>query len=68
MEKFKRLRNKSEILLLYASTSRFIDFYLTSHGINFMSKYFQAASLDHAMWFHAKIDFSNWFLHRIDSL
>ena len=24
------------------------------HGINFMSKYFQAASLDHAMWFHAK--------------
>ena len=32
-----------------------------------MSKYFQTFSLDHAMWFHAKIDFSNWFLHRIDS-
>ena len=32
-----------------------------------MSKYFQSASLDHAMWFHSGVDFSDWMLYRIDS-
>ena len=57
----------NQALLLYASDRGLLGTAQHPHGINFMSKYFQAASLDHAMWFHTKIDFSNWFLHRIDS-
>ena len=34
-----------------------IDYNQMKH-LNFMSKYFQSASLDHAMWFHSKVDFS----------
>ena len=25
------------------------------------------ASLDHAMWFHEKIDFNDWYLYEMDS-
>ena len=37
------------------------------HEVNFMSKNFQSASLDHVMWFHGKINFNNWLLYHINS-
>ena len=38
-----------------------------SVGVNFLTKNFQNASLDHAMWFHRKLDLDGWFLYTIDS-
>ena len=57
----------NQALLLYASDRGLLGTAQLPHGINFMSKYFQSASLDHAMWFHSKVDFSDWMLYRIDS-
>ena len=36
-------------------------------GWSFASGDIQAASLDHAMWFHAPIQFENWHLYTMDS-
>ena len=38
-----------------------------SVGVNFLTKNLQNASLDHAMWFHRKLDLDGWFLYSIDS-
>ena len=57
----------NQSLLLYASDRGLLGTAQLPHGINFMSKYFQSASLDHAMWFHSGVDFSDWMLYRIDS-
>ena len=37
------------------------------HEVNFMSKKFQSASLDHIMWFHGRVNFNNWVLHHMHS-
>ena len=56
-----------QALLLYASDMGLIGTATNPHGLNFMSPYLQSASLDHATWFHSKLDFSDWLLHSIDS-
>ena len=38
-----------------------------SGGVNFLTKNLQNASLDHAMWFHRKLDLDGWFLYTIES-
>ena len=38
-----------------------------SVGVNFLTKNLQNASLDHAMWFHRKLDLDGWFLYTIES-
>jgi acyl-CoA thioesterase-2 len=35
--------------------------------VNFLTKNLQNASLDHAIWFHKKLDLNDWFLYSIDS-
>ncbi len=37
------------------------------HGVSAYSGDVMLASLDHAMWFHEKIDFNNWYLYEMDS-
>jgi acyl-CoA thioesterase-2 len=37
------------------------------HGVNFLNENLQVASLDHAMWFHRKLDLNDWILYSIDS-
>lgn len=44
-----------------------LDTSLFFHGRSVFSKDIQAASLDHAMWFHRRFDFSDWLLYTMDS-
>jgi acyl-CoA thioesterase-2 len=52
---------------LYVSDMGLLGTAVNPHGMNFMSKKFQGASLDHAMWFHSKMNFNDWVLYQIDS-
>ncbi|KRO34825.1 MAG: acyl-CoA thioesterase [SAR86 cluster bacterium BACL1 MAG-121105-bin34] len=56
-----------QALLLYVSDMGLLGTAVNPHGMNFMSNKFQGASLDHAIWFHSKINFDNWLLYHIDS-
>ena len=48
-----------QALLLYASDMGLLGTANNPHGLNFMSPLLQSASLDHATWFHGKLDFSD---------
>ena len=56
-----------QALLLYCSDMGLLGAAVNPHEVNFMSKKFQSASLDHVMWFHGKINFNNWILHHMYS-
>lgn len=56
-----------QALLLYVSDMGLLGTATQPHGLNFMSKKFQSASLDHAMWFHSNINFNDWILYKIES-
>ncbi|MBK1873165.1 MULTISPECIES: acyl-CoA thioesterase [Marinobacter] len=54
-------------LLTYASDFSFLGTSLNPHGVSFMNKELQAASLDHAMWFHRDFRMEDWLLYDKDS-
>ena len=54
-------------VLAYLSDMLLLDTSLFFHGRSVFSKDIQAASLDHAMWFHRRFDFSDWLLYTMDS-
>lgn len=54
-------------LLTYASDFQFLGTSLNPHGVTFMSKNLQVASLDHAMWFHRDFRMDEWLLYDKDS-
>ena len=56
-----------QAFLLYISDMGLIAAANNSIGVNFLTKNLQNASLDHAMWFHRKVDLNDWFLYSIDS-
>ena len=56
-----------QALLLYVSDMGLLGAAVNPHEVNFMSKKFQSASLDHVMWFHGKVNFNNWVLHHMHS-
>ena len=56
-----------QAFLLYISDMGLLAAANNSVGVNFLTKNFQNASLDHAMWFHRKIDLNDWILYSIDS-
>ncbi len=56
-----------QALLLYVSDMGLLGAAVNPHKVNFMSKKFQSASLDHVMWFHGKVNFNNWVLHHMHS-
>jgi acyl-CoA thioesterase-2 len=54
-------------VLAYLSDMTLLDTTLFPHGLTIFDPTIQAASLDHAMWFHAPPDFSDWLLYTQDS-
>lgn len=54
-------------LLAYASDFSFLGTSLNPHGVTFMTKGMQVASLDHAIWFHREFRMDDWLLYDKDS-
>lgn len=54
-------------LLAYASDYAFLTTGLLPHGVSWLSRSMQVASLDHVMWFHAPFRVDEWLLHVIES-
>ncbi|MEM6374115.1 MAG: acyl-CoA thioesterase II [Pseudomonadota bacterium] len=54
-------------LLAYASDLNLLGTALRPHGQTWFTGRVMAASLDHAMWFHASPEFSDWHLYTMDS-
>ena len=53
--------------LAYASDMAFMETALRPHALVWTTPGLQAASLDHAMWFHRPFDFNEWVLFSQDS-
>lgn len=53
--------------LAYMSDMTLLDACLTEHGASVFNKDIQAASLDHALWFHAPVRADEWLLYVQDS-
>ena len=54
-------------LLAYASDMNLLGSSLRPHGITWFQGGVVPTSLDHAMWFHAPINFEDWHLYSMDS-
>lgn len=54
-------------LLAYASDFHLIGTTMFPHGISFLQRNVQVASLDHAMWFHRPFSVDEWLLYSCDS-
>lgn len=54
-------------LLAYASDMNLLGSSLRPHGLTWFKRKVMTASLDHAMWFHAPIEFDKWHLYAMDS-
>ena len=54
-------------VLAYLSDMTLLDTSLFAHGLSVFDKRIQAASLDHAMWFHRPVRVSDWLLYAQDS-
>jgi len=54
-------------LLAYASDMNLLGSSLRPHGLTWFKGGVMTASLDHAMWFHAPIQFQDWHLYTMDS-
>lgn len=54
-------------LLAYASDFSFLGTSLHPHGVTFMNRDMQVASLDHAIWFHREFRMDDWLLYDKDS-
>lgn len=54
-------------VLAYASDMYLLGSGNRPHGINWFSPDLMSASLDHALWFHAPIQFDQWHLYSMDS-
>lgn len=54
-------------LLAYASDMNLLGSSLRPHGLTWFQGKVMTASLDHAMWFHAPINFEDWHLYELDA-
>jgi len=54
-------------MLAYASDMTLVDTALVAHGKSVFQPDIQAASLDHAMWFHRPFRMDDWLLYTQDS-
>ncbi len=54
-------------LLAYASDFSLLGTSLDPHGLSWLTRGLQIASLDHAMWFHRPLRLDEWLLYAIDS-
>lgn len=55
------------ILMAYVSDFGLLGSSLRPHGLTFHKPGAMTASLDHAMWFHAPVQFDNWHLYTMDA-
>ena len=58
---------RHQCLLAYASDMYLLGSAMRPHGESWFTGRVMTASLDHAMWFHAPINFSEWHLYQMDS-
>lgn len=56
-----------QAVLAYASDYGFLATALAPHGLSVRTPRMQAASLDHAIWFHRPFRVDQWMLHSMDS-
>jgi acyl-CoA thioesterase-2 len=56
-----------QVALAYASDLDLLPVTTRPHGVDWRLPNFQPASLDHAMWFHRPVRFSDWHLFSMDS-
>lgn len=56
-----------QVALAYASDLNLLPVSMRPHGLDWSEPSLQAASLDHAMWFHRPLEFNNWHLYAIES-
>jgi acyl-CoA thioesterase-2 len=54
-------------VLAYASDMTLLDVSLIPHGRSVFDPTIQAASLDHALWFHRPVKVDDWLLYAQDS-
>ena len=54
-------------LMAYASDMNLLGSSLRPHGQTWFTGQVMTASLDHAMWFHAPVNFADWHLYTMDS-
>ncbi|WP_111496951.1 MULTISPECIES: acyl-CoA thioesterase [Marinobacter] len=54
-------------LLAYSSDFGLLGTSLNPHGVSFMNRGMQVASLDHAIWFHRDFRLDDWLLYDTDS-
>ncbi len=57
-----------QCVLAYASDMTLLDTSLFPHGTSVFNPKIQAASLDHAMWFHRPFRADEWLLYATDSM
>lgn len=55
-------RNVRAALLAYACDGLMLEPAIRGHGLSWMTPGITVASLDHAMWWHRDVDFSDWLL------
>lgn len=56
-----------QAVLAYASDYGLLGTALLPHGLSFMMRGVQAASLDHAVWFHRPFRVDDWLLYSMDA-
>ncbi|WP_340616297.1 acyl-CoA thioesterase II [Xenorhabdus entomophaga] len=54
-------------LLGYASDFNFLPTSLQPHGVEFMGRNMQVATIDHSMWYHRPFSMNDWLLYAIES-
>ncbi len=55
------------LLLAYASDMSLLSSGMRPHGLSWFTGEIDGASLDHAIWFHAPVQFQNWHLYSMES-
>lgn len=60
-------RQMQHCLLAYASDMSLLGSSLRPHGLSWLKGDMMSASLDHAIWFHASIQFEEWHLYALDA-
>jgi len=56
-----------QVIMAYASDMSLLGTAIGPHGVTWETPGLQAASLDHAMWFHKPSNFNDWHLYVHDS-
>lgn len=56
-----------QAMLAYASDFNLLAASLLPHGLTYLQRELQAASLDHAMWFHRPFRMDEWLLYSTES-